>query len=882
MNRLSLHEHWKLTDTAPHAGDAAALSAAGVDTSGWLGVPVPGDVNAVLVAAGRMPNPHFGDNARQCYWVTGRDWWYRLEFRAEPGVAHHADLCLDGVDGHADVYLNGTRLARLENAFRPYRLDARAALRPGANVLLLRFEAIDAVLGGPRDHELAGWRQRRALMRKPQFSFGWDWSLPLPSIGIAGGVWLECYEGPRLVDVSVEPHVGGRLDFKFRANTAARDAGYELAIRVTGPNDAVGAAVILEQRLGPAHRVFSHTSLQIDSPRLWWPRGMGAQPLYVYEVDLIVDGKVADRRSGRIGIREVRILEEPFTEGQYGISFWLEINGQRVFSKGGNWIPTELWPATATDEQYRFYLQKTVEANFNMQRVWGGGIYERDIFYDLCDELGIMVWQDFMFAGAYYPLDRLRDEIVAEADHQVKRLRNHPCIALWCGCNEDVFSWSLPDEEAWSAPDTGVYSPTSRDAQAARLHDDPQLYSMILRGTVSKLGLGVPYTESSPQSYEDAGNQPESGNCHVSCWKYSLFETDHHPERFRGHFEKVCSFDSEFCIQGPCDQWTLERFLPKDHRWPPDDLWTFHIQRGHANLPHHEQTLMIAGAIFGEIDSLQKYVKYGQATHAEQMRAEFESARRDRPDNGGTMMWMFNDCWPTSNWSIIDYYRRPKPSYYAAKRACATLLPIVFEREGRVEFFFSNDGPDREEVEVVFGQECVLEAGRRRVPSPLGGEGWGAGLNLERERVGTLGSQQTRVVCGPCETVKVFSIERSALSLAPGDYLFVDAIVNGQPLPSVTYFPGLWRDVPWPTPTVDVELLGDERVADGWLTRVKVSTDVFARFCHLRLPEEARPFWLDDNFFDLRAGHSRVIAIQSARRIDVNAIAVGHWWTEWP
>ena len=150
--------------------------------------------------------------------------------------------------------------------------------------------------------------------------------------------------------------------------------------------------------------------------------------------------------------------------------------------------------------------------------------------------------------------------------------------------------------------------------------------------------------------------------------------------------------NSEFCIQGPCDARTLRRFLTPGHQWPPDALWTYHIQRGHSDYPHHDQTIMFGEALFGPVESLESYVKHGQAVHAEMMRAEFESARRDRPNNGGTMMWMFNDCWPTSNWSIIDYDRRPKPAYYAARRACATWLPIVFERAGRIEFFLSNDG----------------------------------------------------------------------------------------------------------------------------------------------------------------------------------------------
>jgi beta-mannosidase len=872
MVTTHLKRTWKVIDTNPGAGDVAAFSRVGLDTSAWLDVPVPGDVNVVLVAAGRMPDPHIGDNARRCYWVTGRDWWYRLEFSApEPLPDGREALCLDGVDGHADVYLNGEKLARLENAFRPYRLDLGAGKWKSGqpNVLLICFQAIDSILGGQREHELKGWGDRRTLMRKPQFSFGWDWSLPLPSIGIAGSVWIEQDRGPRLLDVSVQTFVSGRLDFAFLVNTAARDAGGRLRLRVTGHGFRHEEVV---ERPG---RVNSYTTVCVPDPKLWWPNGMGEAALYDFEVLLEVDQDVAARRTGKFGIRETRIVEEPFTrEAGPGFAFWIEINRQRVFCKGGNWIPLGIWPGAVADEPYRFYLQKAAAAHFNMLRVWGGGVYERDRFYDLCDELGIMVWQDFMFASAACPLDRLRAEIIAEAEYQIKRLRNRACVAIWCGCNEDVFSWNLPDEEAVLSADTGVYSADAPgDGQRRRLRDDPQLYSMILRGLVSRHGFGVPYVESSPQSREDAGNMPESGNCHISCWKYGLFETGTgrapgnlplwerylqgyvHGEKFRGHFERVCSFNSEFCIQGPCDVRTLKQFLPPAHHWPPDDMWTFHIQRGHAFAPHHEQTMLFAESIFGPVNSLQEYVKYGQAVHAEMMRAEFESARRDRPNNGGTMMWMFNDCWPTSNWSIIDYFRRPKPSYYAARRACAPLLPIIFERAGRVEFFFSNDGCAPCHAAVRFGLA-----------------GLDGAIHWEERR---------QVDVGACATTRVHAVPRDGGKRAHGNHFFMDAEADGHPLPRITYFPDLWRDIPWPRPEIQVQVVSQEPVESEWVTCVDVSTTAYARFCHLLLPDALRPFWLDDNFFDLSAGHRQRVMIRSARPFTADEVAVGHWYTEW-
>ncbi len=850
MHRIELTAGWKLWGRDPQAMSVAEVAPPDPLAEGWMAVDVPGDVNAALVAHGRIPNPHYDTQARQCYWVTGQEWWYRLEFDAARLASGQADLCLSGVDGHADLWLNDRYLGTMKNAFRTFRFPVGDLLRDGINTLLLRFPSIDQLLGGPRLDELAGWKGRRAFLRKPQFCFGWDWALPLPSWGLAGDVWLELDNAARLVDFAVQPFCSGRVDMFFEVSRAAKEAGYEIVVTLTGHGASLQTTVCRD-------RYKSYTTLQIPDPQLWYPNGYGAQPLYDYVVELRVGGAVADVRRGRLGLREVSIREEPFTpDAGPGFSFHIVVNGEPIFCQGGNWVPLELWPGTARDEQYAFYLQKAHEANFNMLRIWGGGIYERDIFYDLCDELGIMVWQDFMFASTGYPVDRLRDEIIAEADEQIRRLRNHPCIALWCGCNEDVYSWSYQGRPATSAQtDTGVYAEMDDVWRVNRLRDDPQIYSMILRGTVGLLGLGVPYVESSPQSRDDAGNMPNSGNCHISAWKFALFECGGHPERWREHFDKVCSFDSEFCDQGPCAVKSFRRFMAPENLWPPNEAWVYHIQRGHANLPHYEQTMLIAGATFGEIDSLQKYVKYGQATHLEMMRAEFESARRDWPNNGGTMMWMFNDCWPTSNWSIIDYYRTPKPSYYAAKRACAPLLPIVMERAGKIEFFFSNHLLCTVHITLCYGQET------------LAGE-----LVWSRDAALDVGANATR---------RFDTLLRANMRAATGDYLFIDATADGQPLPRVIYFPDGWRDIAWPQPRIALTIVDQQRVPGGWQTRVRVQTDAFARLLHLLWPEAQREVAFSDSYFDLSAGGAREIDIQSTVKPSPEELRVGHWWTEW-
>ena len=887
----------KLAPPAPQAGD-------------WLPAIVPGDINADLLRHGRMPDPHRDDQARGCYWVTAQDWWYRAVFDAPDAGGTDATLIFEVLDGISDVYLNGAFLGTADNAFHPWRFDVGKLLQPRDNRLYLRFRSIDRFFGGPRTDDLTGWPGKCAFLRKPQFSFGWDWALPLPSLGIGGAARLEFDHALCLTDFALQPFASGRVDFAFEVSRAVRQAGYEIEVAVAGHHaretrrlDRLAGRSFsghgADGSEAPAAPFKSYCSIQIPNPQLWQPNGFGAQPLYDYTVRLLVAGREVDRRRGRLGLRETQVIEEPFTPPfDGGMSFHIAVNNEKIFCKGSNWAPLELWPATAAEEQYRFYLRLAREAGFNMLRVWGGGIYEREIFYNLCDEYGIMVWQDFMFASSGYPLDRLRDSIIREAEFQIRRLRNHPCLALWCGCNEDIYSWQHPLDQAAPAggqQDTGVYAVESARAgqwQVNRLRDDPRLYGILLRGLTGRLGLGAPYVESSPASRDDRGNMPWSGNCHISAWKYALFQAGGHPENFRRHFEQVCAFNSEFCDQGPCSVAAFRRFFSEQNLWPPNDVWTYHVQRGHKRLPHHEQTLRIAGGIFGPINSLADYVKFGQAAHLEMTRCEFEAARRDRPNRGGTMSWMFNDCWPTANWSIIDYYRAPKPAYYASKRACAPVLAIVFPRAGQIEFFLDNQTPRAGPANAIYGVATL--AGKR------------------------LWEKQQTLEIPANQNLMVDRLPESAVPVPPDAYWFMDAEIDGQALPRQCYFPRGWKDVPWPNPTITTQCSGKNTAnpadicapigaglppgrsdrGEGtpspkmhaktcWTTEILIKTDVFARLCHVCLMDSSAPdtplavVEYSDNYFDLPAGATHSLTITAPVAPTMQHLRVGHWRGAW-
>lgn len=851
MKKIELNNGWLFHEAKAESNDKPEeLIGIADKLRNWMPIEVPGDINAALLKHGKISDPYYDIQAKEAYWITSKEWWYKYNFTLDRKNIENLEICFECIDGLADIWFNKNYVGYSQNAFRAFHAEISKNAIKGNNELVLRFRSLDQFFEGPRNNELKGWGEKRAFIRKPQFSFGWDWALPLPSIGLAGGVSLEINNNTKFINFSVKPYCDGRIDFAFEVSKETYNSGYSIDVKVFDDDENINCTI--DRTSTRRHR--SYCSLRINTPKLWYPNGYGEQHLYNYRASLIIEGKEVDAREGRIGLREVKIVETPFTlDAGSGYAFEFEVNGQRIFCKGANWIPLELWPGTVKNEQYHFYLKKAKEANFNMLRVWGGGIYERQVFYNLCDEMGIMVWQDFMFASSGYPVDLLRDEIIKEAEFQIKRLRNHTAIILWCGCNEDVFSWQYPGSNEKNTKQNDEISAeqnTQKNWSTDRYKDDPELFSMILRGLVGLFGLEIPYIESSPQSRDDYGNLPNSGNCHISSWKYCLFDKkDGNPADFREYFDHVCSFNSEFCIQGPSSVEYIKSFLAPDKHWPPNGNWIYHIQRGHKNLPHYEQTINIAKCIIGEINSLEDYVKYGQIVHAEMMRAEYESARRNRPNSGGTLVWMYNDCWPTSNWSIIDYNKDPKPAYYAAKRACAPHLPIIFARKGIMEFFFSNESGKTCNLKLAYGQETIT-----------GKMIW--------EEVKTF-------ECEANSLIKIDSIERSVLRISNGDYFYMDVLMDGKSLPRVIYFPDAWKNINWPHPKLKIEA-GESILTNGnYSTYITIHSDTFARFCHLKWNGDiSDEIWFSDNYFDLCANKFHILKIKSRKPLNSSKISI--------
>ena len=442
MKQLVLSANWllKQRDTAQSLADDFSAS------EGWVAASVPGTVHQDLLAAGRIPDPFVGLNEREVQWIGETDWLYRCAFELDPTLLEEeqVDLCLDGLDTFATVWLNGERVASSDNMFVPQRVSVVALLRPGHNELRLFFESA-LRRGQQRQAEysvLTAWNGdfSRLYVRKAQYHFGWDWGPCLLTAGPWLPIRLEAYT-QRIAEVHCPAEVAadlGSATLPVSVTLAAggqpleADAGLAVRLELFSPaNEVIDTAMLPVSSSQIEHR------FEVAAPQLWWPRGAGEQPLYRLVVTLQRDDKTLDRQQLRLGLRRLRLVQEPLAD-EPGTTFLFEVNNTPIFCGGANWIPADSFLPRISTETYRAWLQSAADANMNMLRVWGGGIYENDIFYDLCDELGVLVWQDFLFACGLYPaLDWFQASVKAEAEAAVRRLRHHPSIALWCGNNED-------------------------------------------------------------------------------------------------------------------------------------------------------------------------------------------------------------------------------------------------------------------------------------------------------------------------------------------------------------------------------------------------------------------------------------------------------------
>ena len=653
----NLHEGWKFRQAR---------------LTNWYPATVPGVVHTDLLQNKIIEDPFFRLNERGLQWIDKEDWVYETCFTlaADMMRKENMELVFEGLDTYADVYLNDECILKADNMFRRWSIPVRQYIREENNILKVYFhspvkidvpkwDALPYQYPASNDQSENGGLFNKKISifaRKAGYHYGWDWGPRLVTSGIWRPVYIRAWSDLRINDVFIEQkEVGaGRAVI---AGHVELDADKDMdGVLVTITDEATGR--VLGEWQADLKRGTNRVTVDfvLHKPKLWWSNGLGEPFLYRFRTDIIAGGELLDSKTERVGIRSLKVVHQPDKDGH---TFYIELNGRPVFAKGANYIPSDNFLPRVTPENYKRTILDAAGVNMNMLRVWGGGIYENDVFYDLCDEHGIMIWQDFMFACSMYPAEgALLDNIHQEAVDNVKRLRNHACIALWCGNNECQDAWLGWGWKCEIERQNKEYA----DKIWAQYR---QQYHVTLPGVVREYAPGTFYWPSSPFAFEGEMSGTTDGDRHYwSVWHGKAPISDYDSEKSR--------FFSEYGFQSFPEFDSVKRYAPYPEDWDIRSEVMMSHQRGgdHANG-------LIETYLLNEYKKPRDFRAFLYINHVLQgdaIKTAIESHRRQMPYNMGTLFWQHNDCWPVASWASRDYYGRWKAQHYYVRKAYDDIL----------------------------------------------------------------------------------------------------------------------------------------------------------------------------------------------------------------
>lgn len=825
MQTYDLNGTWELIER-PLTDDADAIEAVRAAPA-ICAVEVPGDVNDALFRASRLPDPLVGTHARAyAAWVPERSWWYRRRIALPPEIEGTvaAELALDGLDVCADIWLNGRHLGRHDSAFLPFTADVTETLQRGVpNEVIVRLTTgrervagqADAPLcrcvptEGPRGYPDRGFRPR-IYLRKPAYTWGWDWSPHLPTVGITGTCSLRFFATTEVADVSLRPTLTGRracvrarIELQHRTCTAT--AWGQVGLRLTD-EDGRAAETVTRDVLIRSGVTLVDLTLDIQRPRLWWPNGSGSQHRYIVEAWVEAGGTRHACEPFRWGLRTVEMENKP------GVFRFL-INGQAVFIKGGNWIPCDHLYGRTTPERLERLVDEAADANFNCLRVWGGGRYERDAFFESCDRRGILLWHDFMSACAPLPYEEPAFAALfrAEAVYQVRRLRNRACLLLWCGNNEVG----------------GCYEWFARDYALSR---DPAwpLYFEDLPRIVDALAPHLPYWPTSPYGGATSVSDAVVGDDHH--WVVMRPDPQYWSNPEYWDTPAIPIFNSEYGYGGPCCLESTRAYLGTDA--DPRD------PSAHAHTNTFYDIPRVAFSITEQYGrdpaglSTADYIRLGGLCQGLNLGYSLESLRANEQSWGG-LFWMYDDAWGENGWTLVDYYLRRKIAYYNVAR-CLAPRRLLWRRGGQA---FGG----------ASGDVLLLALNDRERPWRV--RGWAGYLAYD----GAVRDRRpfTAVVPARSRMIVTRTPEPDAARLRRGTLAAVPSGADSQP---ATWRHGRYRDLDLPPARVHVV----SRRVDGEDLLVRVASGTFAHAVSLDLSGDWR---CDDLWFDLLPGERRTIRI---------------------
>ena len=791
--------------------------------SGWMPATVPGDVHLDLLANKKIPDPFVRDNEAKLQWIENESWEYRLNFDATAAMLARSnlDLVFDGLDAASQVYVNGVPVLNADNSFRIWRVAVKRHLHAGKNLLRVVFpspiKAAEAAAASD-PFRLQSKTADKTYIRKAAFEYGWDWGPRFVTSGIWRPVRIEAWDKVRIADFAIRQRDVSKdvAHLEAEVEIEAASAG---SAKVTVQYSADGKPVTLTNMASvhPGRNLISFP-VEIRQPKRWYPAGYGEQPLYQFTAQVGTGGLVSDERKTKAGLRSI-VLHRQLDK--WGRSFELEVNGIPVFAKGADVIPFDSFPNRVTTADYRRILESARDANMNMIRHWGGGYYETEEFYSICDELGIMVWQDFMFGNDWQPgTYAFKLNMEAEAEDQVRRLRNHPSIVLWCGNNEteSAYEW---------APRPALPPEVKRLIWQDYLTE----FSGILPRVVARLEPEIPYWPSSPSAdYEYTYDQFQSGDAHVwDVWHgrvpFSTYETHH------------ARFVTEYGFQSFPEMRTIEAFTqPEDRTGIFTPVMLAHQKNNEGNSIIHDYLLKD----YPEPKDFPSFLYVSQVLQAEGIKIGAEHFRRSRPETMGSIFWQLNDCWPVASWSSIDYYGRWKALQFYARRFYAPILVSPHVENGALKVYIVSDktetNPATLRVRLMdFAGKVLLEESHAVEVAPLTSKVY---LDWPLKRLTDAGAADTsRVFVVADLTVAGEQVSRNLAYLAP---------VKGIHLKPAA--------------------LKVETAGGNGSYKIRVTSPVLARSVYLSFGN--LDVKLSENYFDLMPGETMEITATSAASLD--------------
>ncbi|WP_297089222.1 glycoside hydrolase family 2 protein [uncultured Draconibacterium sp.] len=795
----------------------------------WLPATVPGTVHTDLLANKKIEDPFYRLNEHDLQWIDKEDWEYKTTLTVEAALLKmdRVELDFKGLDTYADVMLNGQQIASTDNMFREYTINAKKVLKPGDNELHIVFRS--PITEGIKKYDAQGYvipvsdndlakigqvegdKQVSIYTRKAGYHFGWDWGPRLVTSGIWRPVFLNAWDEAKIENLQIVQQEVSEEKASFTAIFEV-DAAKKGKAQISIKNDDLQLA---SKAINLVEGIKTYSvDFEIENPKLWWTIGLGEPHLYNIEGTLLADERTSTKNT-RIGIRTLELVRE---KDKHGTSFYFKLNGHPVFMKGANYIPNDVFLPRVTEENYRTVVETAKNSNNNMLRIWGGGIYENDLFYELCDEAGILIWQDFMFACAMFPGDEaFLDNVRHEAIDNVKRLRNHPSIAMWCGNNEILAAW-----KGWGWENAERAKSEENADKIWQAYVD--IFHKTLPDVVKEFDPQRSYWASSPSSGMGVPADLVNGDEHYwgVWWGKEPFET------YATHLPR---FMSEYGFQSFPEIASVRKYAtPEDY-----DIFS-------EVMKSHQRSSIGNGTIeyymlkeYKKPKDFESFLYVNHVLQAEGIKFGLEGHRRAMPFCMGSLYWQINDCWPVASWSSTDYYQKWKALQYYVKKGFSQVLVSPYEEGIKYKVGIVNDRLEPLHAELRMrmvdfsGQVIWEEAHLVDIPANSSDDYFDVNKNEWRYKY----RKQLKNV--------VFTAE---------------LISNGQIISKNNYYFLPFKNLNVPEPQIEYAISKAENGFD-----IALKTDKLAKNVYLQIEDEEGFF--SDNYFDLVPNEKATIHLKT-------------------